>query len=87
MIRFGVLLVLVGSLVVASSEGSAVEPEPVKKPTPLLGLDLVKHLQEQLKSGTPLEKEAALDLIRELKPIRLIPGPKRLCQNLPRHSA
>jgi hypothetical protein len=39
------------------------------KPPP----SLAEQLRAQLKDGTPKEKEAALDAIRELKPIALIP--------------
>lgn len=37
------------------------------------GLDLLNRLRDALKTGTPAEKEAALDMIRDLKPIRLVP--------------
>ena len=47
---------------------------PAKKPVPIpADLDIVNRLRDALKSGTPAEKEAALDMIRALKPIALIP--------------
>lgn len=33
----------------------------------------MNRLRDSLRDGTPAEKEAALDMIRELKPIKLIP--------------
>jgi hypothetical protein len=50
------------------------QPAPAKKPVPIpAGLDIVNRLRDALKNGTPAEKEAALDMIRALKPIALIP--------------
>jgi hypothetical protein len=47
---------------------------PVRK-TVLIpeGLDIVNRLRDALKSGTPAEKEAALEMMRALKPIAMIP--------------
>ena len=51
-----------------------VQPAPAKQPVPIpAGLDIVNRLRDALKSGTPAEKEAALEMIRGLKPITLIP--------------
>jgi hypothetical protein len=48
--------------------------EPLKKPVRIpVGLDIVTELRSALKSGTPKEKEAALDMIRALKPMALTP--------------
>jgi hypothetical protein len=53
---------------------TAAEPALANKPVPIpAGLDIASRLRESLKSGTPTEKEAALDMIRALKPIELIP--------------
>lgn len=48
---------------------------PLDKKTVLIpeGLDIVNRLRDALKSGTPREKESALEMIRALKPISLIP--------------
>ncbi len=62
----------VGAFVMA--DGPAPPTAPVKKPVPIpAGLDIVNRLRDAVKSGTPAEKEAALEMIRGLKPIALIP--------------
>jgi hypothetical protein len=59
-------------LVCASMAVSA--NEPLKKPVPIpVGLNIMNELRNALKNGTPKEKEVALDMIRALKPIALIP--------------
>jgi hypothetical protein len=60
--------------VAAMADGPTPPPQPAKKPVPIpVGLDILNRLRDALKSGTPAEKEAALDMIRGLKPIALIP--------------
>lgn len=60
--------------VAVGSAEPAAQPVPAKKPVPIpAGLDIVNRLRDALKSGTPSEKESALDTIRDLKPIKLIP--------------
>jgi hypothetical protein len=67
-----IALTCTGSLLVAAEP--AVQSAPDKKPVPIPpGLDIVNRLRDALKSGTPAEKEAALNMIRDLKPITLIP--------------
>jgi hypothetical protein len=57
----------------AMADGPSPQPAPAKKPIPIpAGLDIVDRLREALKNGTPAEKEAALDIVRDLKPIALI---------------
>jgi hypothetical protein len=51
------------------------QESPTVRKTVLIpdGLDIVNRLRDALKSGTPAEKEAALEMMRALKPIALIP--------------
>lgn len=68
-----------GSVAVVPKNGNfSVPAKPddaaAKKPVPIpAGLDVVNRLREAVKRGTPAEKEAALDMIRALKPLALIP--------------
>jgi hypothetical protein len=58
----------------AMAADPAPQSAPAKKPVPIpAGLDIVNRFRDALKDGTPAEKEAALDMIRGLKPIALIP--------------
>src|SRR5215213_6336775 len=60
--------------VAAMADGPAPPPAPAEEPVPIpAGLDIVNRLRAALKGGTPAEKEAALDMIRGLKPIALVP--------------
>jgi hypothetical protein len=72
MIRNLIVTVLLG--VVLMSNPFSQESPPVTK-TVLIpeGLDIINRLRDALESGTPGEKEAALEMIRALKPISLIP--------------
>jgi len=67
-----ILLFSILAIVGIAAEPPA-SPAQTKKPSSLPDLDIVNRLREGLKSGTPAEKETALNLIRDLKPIKLIP--------------
>ena len=67
-----ITIACLGQFVMA--DGPATKTVPAKKPVPIpAGLDIVNRLRDALKSGTPTEKEAALEMIRGLKPLALIP--------------
>ena len=67
-----ITIACLGQFVMA--DGPATKTVPAKKPVPIpAGLDIVNRLRDAHKSGTPTEKEAALEMIRGLKPLALIP--------------
>jgi hypothetical protein len=74
-------------LVLASAFGG--EPNLPANPNPFSdGEALVKQARQQLKNGTPEEKETALELVRALKSLELIPEVIEAIEDptpLPRH--
>ncbi len=57
---------------IPAPKGAPRAPLPVEGLEPVLP-SLLESLRESLRSGTPSEKERALDLIRDLQAIRLVP--------------